>query len=115
MRLKESTEEKALEHAKKEFPNESVGLVCLVKGKEEYFSCRNDSDEPEHHFVLSPFDYLRCANKGDIKAVVHSHPDGPPNLSEHDIKVCERGSTPWFVVDPVTEKWDHHKPFRCKD
>ena len=41
MKLKKATKLKALEHAKQESPNESVGLVHIVKGKERYYKCNN--------------------------------------------------------------------------
>ena len=34
MELLDSIKEEALEHAKKDFPKESVGLVHIVKGKQ---------------------------------------------------------------------------------
>jgi len=115
VRLSEKTKQKALAHAKKEFPKESVGIVCLVKDQEKYFPCRNEAEKPEYHFSLSPFDYLKCVKKGDIKAIIHSHPNSAPIPSAHDIKVCERGNTTWFIVNPVTEEWGCYKPFKCKD
>ena len=115
MKLTCQVKDQALNHAKKEFPNESVGLVYLAKGKKQYFPCKNQSENPEKHFALDPSDYLKCAIKGDILAVIHSHPNAEPIPSEHDIKICERSKMPWFIVNPETEQWGSYHPVQCKE
>tara|TARA_R100000781_G_scaffold46676_2_gene31428 strand:- start:3709 stop:4428 length:720 start_codon:yes stop_codon:yes gene_type:complete len=110
MNLSESIKEKALAHAKEEDPKESVGLVHIVKGRERYFPCTNQADEPELHFCLDPNDYLKCENQGEIIAVIHSHPSTNHEPSEADKVACEKSNLPWFVVNPKTEKWGYYEP-----
>ena len=52
MILKEETKEQALEHAKRDSPRESVGLVYILKGREKYYECSNLTETPDEHFVL---------------------------------------------------------------
>ena len=58
MKLSEEIKNQALIHAKEEDPRESVGLVNIVRGREKYYRCRNQAEEPELHFCLDPSDYL---------------------------------------------------------
>jgi len=110
MKLSEEVKEQALIHAKEEIPKESVGLVHIVKGREKYFRCINQSEEPEVSFRLDPRDYLKCEMQGGIIAVIHSHPDSSPNPSELDKVVCKRSRLPWFIVDPISEEWGYYEP-----
>jgi len=110
MNISEEIKAKALVHAKEEAPSESVGLVHIVKGRERYFRCKNQAEEPELHFSLDPADYLKCEQQGEIVAVIHSHPKTNPNPSEADKVACERSNLPWFIVNPNTEKWAYYEP-----
>ncbi len=115
MKLGEKIKSEALAHAKKELPYESVGIVYRVKDDEIYYPCKNESENPKYSFTLSPSDYLKCVIKGDIVAIIHSHPTTKPLPSDDDIKVCKRGNTMWFIVNPVTEEWGSCDPSECKD
>ncbi len=110
MKLTESIKAKALEHAKEEFPCESVGLVHVVKGKNRYFKCQNLSTTPDEHFILDPKDYLKCEKKGEIIAVIHSHPKTSPAPSKADMVACEASGLPWFIINPNTETWGSYEP-----
>tara|TARA_R100001463_G_scaffold89397_2_gene144166 strand:+ start:834 stop:1553 length:720 start_codon:yes stop_codon:yes gene_type:complete len=110
MKISEEIKEQALIHAKEESPRESVGLVHIVKGRERYFRCKNQAEEPELHFCLDPSDYLKCEKQGEIVGVIHSHPISNPKPSEADKVACERTDLPWFIVNPNTEKWGYYEP-----
>lgn len=49
----ESTLTAIREHALADYPRESVGLVCIVKGRERYIPCRNTAETASEHFQLS--------------------------------------------------------------
>ena len=110
MNLAEGIKDQALAHAKEDFPKEAVGLVHVVKGKNRYFKCRNIAETPDEHFILDPDDYLKAETKGEITAVVHSHPKTSPAPSPADMVACEASGLPWFIVNPNTETWGSYKP-----
>lgn len=102
--MKDKTRQKALEHAKSEFPREMCGLVVLRKGRESYFPCRNDAQSSEH-FILNPEDYAAAEDKGEITAIIHSHPNASANPSEADRVSCEASGVVWHIVGLPSEVW----------
>lgn len=95
-------------HAKSEYPKESCGFVYLMSGNvsifqrdtsQWYFPCENIHPNPTEHFTISPDDYLYCYERGDILAVVHSHPDGNLTPSKDDINGLFNSDVPWIIAD----------------
>ena len=92
----------ALAHAKLDDPNETCGLVVIIKGKEKYFSCKNIADQPKDIFIIDPEDWAAAEDCGEITAIVHSHPTTSPQLSMADKVACEKTKLKWYVVQPNT-------------
>lgn len=58
------------QHAKKEYPNEAVGIIA----NDEYHECENVADSPTDTYRIAKKDIARIKRKGKLQAVVHSHP-----------------------------------------
>ena len=84
-------------HAEKDFPREACGLLCVIRGREKYIPCRNMAGNDEH-FILPSEDYANAETKGEIVAVVHSHPNVPAVPSEADKTACEASGLVWHIV-----------------
>ncbi len=91
-------------HAAQEFPKEACGVVIVRKGKQLYVPCTNLAASPSEHFILSPEDYAKAEDEGEIIRIVHSHPNTAPEPSEADRVGCENSGIPWLIVNWPTAK-----------
>lgn len=94
----------ALQHAEKEYPRESCGLI--VNGR--YWPCRNIAASQGEHFIIDPSDYKAALRSGDVEAVIHSHPDWPAAASITDRVACEESGVPWAIIPVEQGKAGEH-------
>lgn len=90
----------AKQHALKEAPKESCGIVV----DDIYYPCHNISDTPEDNFAIHPKDFLRARSKGKLQYIVHSHPTGNPP-SEPDISSCKATKLKWYIYLNTLDEW----------
>lgn len=96
--MNEQTKKDAVAHAISVYPEESCGLVAVIKGKEVYRPCINRAVSRSEHFVIAGEDWAAIEDEGEITAVVHSHPDAPSNPSQADKVQCENTELPWYII-----------------
>jgi proteasome lid subunit RPN8/RPN11 len=107
--LTESVKSAIVDHANNELPKECCGLVIIRKGKQVYFPCANLGVGSDN-FILSPEDYSKADEEGDIVAVVHSHPNMSAKPSQADLVACEASGLPWFIVGLPDQVWEYIEP-----
>lgn len=85
------------QHAEEEYPRECCGLICVVKGKEKYFKCKNIAVN-DYNFIMDPKDYAMAEDEGEILSIVHSHCNIPATPSQADLVSCEKFGKPWVII-----------------
>lgn len=96
--MKLATLKAAQAHAAECYPNESCGLIVLAEDGEKYVPCKNAHDNPSEHFRLSGEDFAEAEELGEVKAVVHSHPNASGAPSDADRVQCELSELPWHIL-----------------
>jgi len=88
-----------LEHAEREYPKESCGLIVKVGKTKKYIPCINSADEQhrQDEFVISGEEYADAEDLGEILAVVHSHSDATTQPSIRDRAMCSAMEIPWVI------------------
>lgn len=86
MKIPDELIKEILTYCKTAEPNEACGFVILSYQKSEpvFLACENVAVDPENYFEISPDDFIRAEQQGEIVAVVHSHPNGEMRLSIAD-------------------------------
>ena len=108
IKLTEPMKAEILSHARAEAPRECCGLIAVVKGRRRYFPCQNIAKTPDEHFVLQGWNEVE--DKGEVVAIVHSHPKTKADPSAADKVACEKSELPWHIVNPNTEAWGYCEP-----
>lgn len=96
--MKLSTLHAAQAHAIECYPNESCGLVVSIRGEESYIACDNSHANPSEHFRISGEQFAEAEDWGEVKAVIHSHPNASGQPSHADRVQCELSELPWHIL-----------------
>lgn len=88
-----------LKHASDDYPNECCGVISKLNNRKTYIRCENKADKSqcEQEFVISPEEYARIEDEGEVLAIVHSHPDSTTAPSLRDRAVCSAMGIPWVI------------------
>ncbi|ENX34892.1 hypothetical protein F889_01532 [Acinetobacter colistiniresistens] len=92
-------------HAMESYPRESCGVIV----NREYLPCRNIA-ESNDQFEIHPVDIAAAEEKGEIEAIVHSHPNSTATASELDLKQIEIHGKPWVICSYPDIDFQVYKP-----
>lgn len=106
MKLTKQLKADIIAHALDCYPAECCGVI--VGGK--YIPCTNTAHDNEQ-FVLCPKDFARAESMGEIRAIVHSHPDGGVLPSDLDKLQIELHGVPWVIVAVSKQEWGDEPAF----
>lgn len=86
-------------HVDSEYPNEACGFIIDTGKKQIYLPCKNISDNPKAHFLISPEEQLAAEKQGEIIMIIHSHPDVTSLVpSEFDRIQCDYTGIEWGIM-----------------
>lgn len=97
-----------LNHAKLCGDEECCGLVINAQ---YYLPCHNIATDRQNNFVIDPEDWITAESIGNITAIVHSHPNGLPILSQADQFFQQQTKLDWWLVcDNQIYQFNYIKP-----
>ena len=105
--LTKSINKAIIAHAIADYPREACGVIV---GK-EYIPCANVAAD-DAQFEIDPIDLVGASKEGEIRAYVHSHPDGSCQPSMPDKVQMNLHGKPWIItngVDAVLHKPDGYQ------
>ena len=102
--------DQAIKYAKEIAPDESCGLVAIIKGKETFWPCKNLAESKFEYFIINTDDWAECEDTGEIIGIFHSHPKGPSTPSENDKASCEFLNVPYYIYSIENNDWSYFKP-----
>lgn len=108
--INDAVKEAALAHAKRMDPQESCGLVVVVKRKLIYWPANNIASDLTEDFILDPQDIIAAENIGDVVGIVHSHVKHPVDPSPADRASCNAHGIAWYIVQARQDTWFHLEP-----
>ncbi len=98
------------EYAKQVSPAEACGVLILEHDQKTLIFCKNISHEPNNQFTICPMDYANAEDRGEILAIIHSHPKTSPEPSQTDLISCEQTGVPWWILGVLTGEWNRIEP-----
>jgi len=101
-------------HGAEEYPREACGVIIVSEETTDlqYIRCRNLSAGTSR-FTIDPDDFSSAARLGEIKAIVHTHPDATPTPSKSDRRACYRSKLPWVIVSVPDGTMTVTQPEHC--
>tara|TARA_Y100000114_G_scaffold37343_1_gene32966 strand:+ start:6723 stop:7427 length:705 start_codon:yes stop_codon:yes gene_type:complete len=99
-------DKKILDYFSEKYPEEACGLLVNKRGKEVWIPCENIAENKREEFKIDSKEYLKASLIGDLISIVHSHPNGSPEPSEHDKKASDFLGIPYTIFSlPSLEKY----------
>jgi len=96
-------------HATQHSPSECCGVIILQNNSQKYCPCENISIDKDN-FIISPVDFAKAEDLGEVICIVHSHPISSPNPSHTDLVNIEATKLPWLIVTPGSNTFTYTEP-----
>lgn len=80
-------------------PREACGLIVQVERQQVVRGAENVSPTPDLSFVIPAETWREAEALGEVVAIWHSHPIGPPRLSPMDRAAMGKLGKPWVLYD----------------
>ena len=110
MRINKRLQDEIRAHAEQAYPAEACGVLIKSGTGRAYVPCTNVAATPREHFQIDPKDLARAEDRGDVLAIIHSHPDKAPTPSMADRVSCELHELPWGIVGWPGGDFEWFKP-----
>ncbi|RMR34501.1 hypothetical protein ALP36_02597 [Pseudomonas syringae pv. coriandricola] len=98
MRINQKLQDAMRAHAEQSHPAEACGLLIKTDAGREYVPCGNVATNQLQHFLIDKHDAAAAEDRGEVLAIVHSHPDRAATPSMTDLVSCELHELPWAIV-----------------
>ena len=109
MKITEKIKKSIKEHSLEESPNECCGVILETNGDLFTKKCKNISEKPAEHCVISRKELSDKASDSSLIAIYHSHFD-EKELSWEDKAVSEKLNTNILLYSVKYDHFDFHEP-----
>lgn len=99
MRISKETIQAIYSDARARLPEESCGFLVRAGRANRYVAVPNTAQNPTDDFTISGEAWASAEDRGEIVAIVHSHPGQSARLSNADRVSMEASGLPWLVVE----------------
>ncbi|WP_277592988.1 C40 family peptidase [Pseudomonas chlororaphis] len=110
MRINQQLQDAIRAHAEQAYPAEACGLLIKTAAGREYVPCANLARTARENFQIDERDQAAAEDRGEVLAIIHSHPDKAPTPSMADRLSCELHEVPWGIVSWPGGEFEWFKP-----
>lgn len=93
-----ATESQFLALARSVYPAEAVAFLVVERGKYRLYPCQNAAPDPNAGILTTAADWAAAEARGEIVAVVHSHPDADGRPSPQDLSAAAASGLAWIIA-----------------
>ena len=120
MILDRSLASEMFDHARRELPNESCGILAGEQGRPVKFFPANNAERSPTRYVVDPKDQLRILNElheqgWDLLGIFHSHTHTQAYPSSTDVSLAANWPDAYYLIASLMEDEPLLRAFRITD